>query len=61
MLKPIVKPIPFTGVVLKQDTIREFKITKQENEFFLGLKLNKHDHVQQNVQLASKYNEMKCT
>jgi len=47
MLKPIVKPIPFTGLnnALGEDTIKEFKITENETAIFLGLNLHKNDHV----------------
>lgn len=52
LLKPVVKPIPYTGngTKLTKKTILEFNLSKKDE---MELDNHKFDHVSQNIQLAA--------
>ena len=51
LIKPIVAPIPFTGLncQLPRETIKTFKLTERDQEMSQGTKLHKYNHIAQNI------------
>jgi len=56
-----VKPSPFSGMnsKLMRKTIKEFRISKKEQEASLGSTIHKINHIDNNIKLASNIHQLK--
>ena len=61
LIKPLIQPIPFTGLnnALPIQTAHDFKLTEKDKEMSQGTKIHRFNHIAQNIQLASQIREVK--
>jgi hypothetical protein len=59
MIKPIVPEVPFrkNAWSLKDKTIREFKLSKKDEELSRGVGLHKTNHISKNIIMAGRIRE----